>query len=103
MLDSNQREISLQEGRKLSRELNEHLNLKSLPHDPYFETSSLNNQNVQEVFEYIFNYSLPLSADQKKRYRSNDKSVIDLLETSGEGQKKCNCWLLKKNKLLVFH
>ena len=82
------REITLEEGRKLSRELNEHLDLKKLPHDPYFETSSLDNQNVTDVFEYIFQYCLPLSVSQRKKQNA---SVIDLLEESGEGSRKCGC------------
>ncbi|XP_005103568.1 ras-related protein Rab-20 [Aplysia californica] len=92
LLEPEHREITIEEGRKLSRDLNEHIDIRKLPHDPYFETSSLANENVQEVFEYIFQYCLPLSADQKKRHRNQQKSVVDLLENSEEGdkgKKKC--------------
>jgi len=88
-LQSQKRDISIEEGRKLSRELNEHLDLRKLPHDPYFETSSLDNQNVTDVFQYIFQYCLPLSASQQKKQKAG--SVIDLLEESGEGSRKCGC------------
>ncbi|XP_059145852.1 ras-related protein Rab-20-like [Physella acuta] len=90
LLQPEERDITPEEGRKLARELNENIDLSKLPHDPYFETSSLNDQNVKDVFEYIFQHCLPLSADQKRRYNGSDsKGIIDLMESSGEHKRKC--------------
>ncbi|KAK3798916.1 hypothetical protein RRG08_066653 [Elysia crispata] len=57
---------------------------------PYFETSALKNENVTEMFEYIFQRCLPLSAEQQRRFKGK-VSTIDLLEESSEGggRKKC--------------
>uniref|UniRef100_A0A0B7BBB8 Uncharacterized protein n=2 Tax=Arion vulgaris TaxID=1028688 RepID=A0A0B7BBB8_9EUPU len=89
LMDPGSRDITKEEGQKLARELNEHLNLKKLPHDPYFETSSLNNENVREVFEYIFQHCLPLSADQKKRYQEDNGMIV--LTDSPTSSKKAGC------------
>lgn len=89
LLDTVSRDITREEGQKLARELNEHLDLKKLPHDPYFETSSLKNENVKEVFEYIFQHCLPLSADQKKTHQED--SLVDLQKSASAGTKKACC------------
>ncbi|KAI8764449.1 ras-related protein Rab-20 [Biomphalaria glabrata] len=89
LLDQSNRDITPEEGKKLARELNEHLDFKKMPHEPYFETSSLTNQNVDEVFQFIFQYCLPLSAEQKKKYGKG--SVIDLIENSDEHKSTRRC------------
>ena len=74
----------------MSQDLNSHLDLTKDACCPYFETSSLSDTNVQEVFEFIFQKCLPLSAKQLKQQR--DPSVVDLMEASGEGKGGgCKC------------
>ncbi|KAH9512244.1 Ras- protein Rab-20 [Bulinus truncatus] len=87
LLDQRSRDVTPEEGKKLARELNEHLDVKKLPREPYFETSSLKNQNVNEVFEFIFQHCLPLSPEQKK----GNRNTIDLMEDSNEHKAKKRC------------
>ncbi|KAK3088010.1 hypothetical protein FSP39_013393 [Pinctada imbricata] len=69
------REVTVEEARKFSREINDKLDLSKLPGDPYFETSSKSGLNVSEVFEYVFQYCLPLSDAQRK---TQDQETVDL-------------------------
>ncbi|XP_076456852.1 ras-related protein Rab-20-like [Babylonia areolata] len=93
LIADEKREISVEEGRRLAREMNEHLDLSKAKGDPYFETSSKSGQGVEEVFEYIFQHCLPLSAEQRKKQDKARRDTIDLLEDSGEHSpgKKCGC------------
>ncbi|XP_050392603.1 ras-related protein Rab-20 [Patella vulgata] len=88
LLENGKRDITIEEGRKLAQELNEGLDLSKVEGDPYFETSSKNGTNVQEVFEYMFQYCLPLTG-QKSTVR---KDIVDLYETdtnSPRAKKAC--------------
>ncbi|XP_071109379.1 ras-related protein Rab-20-like [Haliotis cracherodii] len=82
------RAVTIEEGVKLAKELNEHLDISKLPRAPYFETSSLNGHNVKELFECIFQYRLPISdADRTRQV----KDTVDLYETGSSGSKKGGC------------
>ncbi|KAK3771551.1 hypothetical protein RRG08_066640 [Elysia crispata] len=91
-LDQSTRDVSAEEGRRLALELNPELDQAYVERcgAPYFETSALKNENVTEMFEYIFQRCLPLSAEQQRRFKGK-VSTIDLLEESSEGggRKKC--------------
>lgn len=65
-LSEDQREVTQQEGKKFAREINDNIDLSKLSTDPYFETSSKTGFNVTEVFEFIFQFCLPLSEAQLK-------------------------------------
>ncbi|KAK7474897.1 hypothetical protein BaRGS_00033852 [Batillaria attramentaria] len=91
LLQPGSREITIEEGKKLAREMNEHIDLSKAPFEPFFETSSRTGEGVKEVFDYIFQYCLPLSAEQKQRHQHE---VVDLTDDSGvkRAQKsKCGC------------
>ncbi|XP_033726939.1 ras-related protein Rab-20-like [Pecten maximus] len=84
------REITVEEAKTFSREINSNIDLSKLPKDPYFETSSLNGSNVTEVFEFIFNHCLPLTDAQKKQ--ASDIGIVDLSKPvggDGKDRKKC--------------
>ena len=53
-------------------------------HEPYFETSSLTGDNVQAVFEYIFNNCLPQAGGD------HSHSTVDLTNSPPK-QKSCAC------------
>ncbi|CAG5121504.1 unnamed protein product [Candidula unifasciata] len=89
LVSSESRDITPEEGKKLAKELNEHLDLRKAPQVPYFETSSLNDENVKDVFEYIFQHCLPLSPDQKKQYQQ--LSLVDLKDSNSSGSQKACC------------
>ena len=94
LVSPEQREITVEEGRRLARELNEHIDLSKAPFEPYFETSSKNGKGVNEVFEYIFQYCLPLSDEQKKKQSHTRRDTVDLMDNSGvhgNGKGKCAC------------
>lgn len=83
------RDITLEEGKKLARELNENIDISKLPSDPYFETSSLNGQHVNEVFEFIFQHCLPLTEAQRKAAYNRNSGTVEL--TQKETTKKGCC------------
>lgn len=87
--ESDSRDVTFDEGQKLAMELNSNLDISSLPHAPYFETSSLLDENIQKVFDFILDYCLPLSAEQKSKQEFSKNSVIDLMEGSNEHSRKC--------------
>lgn len=92
LLPSGQREIKLEEGQNLARELNNHIDLSGAAQLPYFETSSKSGVGVNEVFEYIFQHCLPLSEQQQKKH-SQHRDVVDLYDHSGVHGNKgaCKC------------
>ena len=84
------REITEEEGRRLSQELNSHLDPGRLSRDPFFETSSLTSENVKEVFEFIFQHCLPLPAEYQKKNAQD--STINLHDSCAQQNKsKCAC------------
>ena len=94
LVSPEKREITVEEGKKLAREMNEHLDLSKTPFAPYFETSSKDGLGVGEVFEYIFQHCLPLSDEQRKRQGHVRRDTIDLMDDSGvyrSGKTKCAC------------
>ncbi|RUS75914.1 hypothetical protein EGW08_016327 [Elysia chlorotica] len=86
-LDESTRDVSAEEGRRLALELNPNMDEAYVEKcgAPYFETSALNDENVTEMFEYIFQRCLPLSAEQHRRFKGK-VSTVDLLEESSEGR-----------------
>ncbi|GFO45746.1 ras-related protein rab-20 [Plakobranchus ocellatus] len=92
VLDESTRDVSAEEGRKLALELNPDLDQAyvEMAGAPYFETSALKDENVTEMFEYIFQRCLPLSPEQHNRFKGK-KSTIDLLEDSTEGPNRKKC------------
>lgn len=82
MLEPGKRKITVDEARQYSREINQNLNLSKLTHDPYFETSSLEGINVDDVFEYIFQYCLPLNDVEKIKMRNRNLGTVDLTEST---------------------
>ena len=94
LLTPEQREITVEEGRRLARELNEYIDLSKVPFEPYFETSSKNGDGVDEVFEYIFQYYSSLSDEQKKKQSHSRRDTVDLMDNSGvhvNRKGKCAC------------
>lgn len=85
-LGEDQREVTVQEGKKFAREINDKIDLAKLPIDPYFETSSKTGHNVTEVFEYIFQFCLPLSEAQLQA--ANRQGTVNL-PNGKQSQKKC--------------
>ena len=92
MLSPSTRDVSSDEGRRLALELNPDLDPAYVDKvgPPYFETSAMENENVTEMFEYIFQRCLPLSSDQQRRFKAKTSS-IDLLEDSSEGAGRKRC------------
>ena len=93
ILQPDTREITVEEAKKFSREINENIDLSKLPGAPYFETSAKMGQNVTEVFEYIFQHCLPLSEAQRK---AQDKGTVDLSEPANSQKKSkcCSNWIV---------
>uniref|UniRef100_A0A2C9L5N2 Uncharacterized protein n=1 Tax=Biomphalaria glabrata TaxID=6526 RepID=A0A2C9L5N2_BIOGL len=58
-LDDPKREVTKEEGEEYARQLNMPENLERMSQVPYFETSSLRNENVREMFEFVFKNCLP--------------------------------------------
>ncbi|XP_041361590.1 ras-related protein Rab-20-like [Gigantopelta aegis] len=83
------REILVEEGKKLSMELNEHIDTSTLSRPPYFETSSLNGHNVKDVFEFVFQHCLPLSDSQRKNQHVSN--TVDLYESTKTNSSKKKC------------
>lgn len=94
LIDNEQtREVTVEEAKTFSREINSTIDISKLPKDPYFETSSLSGRNVTEVFEFIFNHCLPLT-DAERKAATTDSGIVDLSKPlegpgSGAGGKKC--------------
>lgn len=93
LLSPEKREISVEDGKRLARELNEHIDLSKSKCEPYFETSSKLGEGVDEVFEFIFQHCLPLSAEQRKKQDKVHRDTIDLLDDNHQPPqgKKCGC------------
>ena len=95
LVNPEQREITVEEGKRLAQEMNEHLDLSRAPFEPYFETSSKDGRGVKDVFEYIFQHCLPLSDEQRKKQGQVRCDTVDLMDDSGvhrSGKTKCACW-----------
>ena len=74
LLTQTERKVSQQDGLLLAKQIN-----SSRPQElPYFETSSLTGQNVNRVFEYIFDTLLPLREGEQRYYRINTPGVVHL-------------------------
>lgn len=88
LLPSRAREVSQDDALILTRELNS----GSLEQLPYFETSSLNGQNVVKVFEYIFTQKLSHLTTEEQN-RNARRSTVDLRSSSGSSSssRKCSC------------
>ena len=82
------REITPEEAKQFSREINQKIDISKLKADPYFETSSKTGNNVTKVFEYIFDYCLPLSDDQKNHSHSR-RDTVQLYDTSPGNKRGC--------------
>ena len=68
------RQVTPDEGYILAKKLN-----SSRPTElPYFETSSVTGQNVDRVFEYIFETLLPLKEGEQKYRRKVNTAVVNL-------------------------
>lgn len=85
LLDSTKREISIEEAVDFAKEINKDIDLSRLKGEPYFETSSKTGYNVAKVFEYMFDYCLPLGEVLQS---SVEKSTVDLQQT-GDSNKSC--------------
>ena len=73
------REITSDDARQFSREINQKIDLSKLKSDPYFETSSKTGNNVTRAFEFIFDYCLPLKeGDMKQPLQKKD--TVDLYD-----------------------
>ncbi|XP_014668560.1 PREDICTED: ras-related protein Rab-20-like isoform X2 [Priapulus caudatus] len=83
----------------LARELNPTWKPEKPP--PYYETSSITGENVNALFEFIFEYFLPLSESEKNQYNQMNKrtkhsvrdGTVDLQSKSVSTKRKC-CSLL---------
>ena len=74
--------------------LAQEVNKRTLPQVPYFETSSVTGQNVNTVFEFIFQTLLPEGGSGDQPYqRARDPDVVDLhgqnLPPEGERARGC--------------
>ncbi len=82
------RKVSQKDGLMFAKEINK----KDLSEIPYFETSSMTGQNVNKMFEYIFDYLLPLKEGEQRYYRRTTPGVVNLQgyakgkEDQGQGQ-----------------
>lgn len=88
------RQVSTEAAEKLALQMNADQSIEKLQKAPYFETSSKTGQNVEEVFDYILQYCLPLSPEQIKRRPTVSKSTINLTDIKSESSteedhKKC--------------
>ena len=72
------REITSDDARQFSREINQKVDLSKLKSDPYFETSSKTGDNVTRAFEFIFDYCLPLKDGDMRPLQKKD--TVDLYE-----------------------
>ena len=86
LLPSHARAVSQDDALILTRELNS----APLEQLPYFETSSLNGQNVVKVFEYIFNQKLS-HQNLEEQNRTVRSSTVDLRSSSRSSSSKCRC------------
>jgi len=83
LLTTRGRAVSFEDGQNLAKEINQPLlNIASV----YFETSSLTGLNIEEVFESLFDLSLPLMAKKE----IGDTSV-KLKDGSVEKISSCAC------------
>lgn len=87
--------VSAEAGIRLARELNKDRHFET--ETPYFETSSLLNKNVDDVFQYIFQTLLPLEKGSYSEMTSKrSRSLLDLespvdskKDGSSTNQKRC--------------
>lgn len=77
LLKTQVRMVSEKEGIDLAKESNPHLDF-SRGNVPYFETSSKTGENVDEMFEYVFQYFYPNNGSRSKfGGKENDSIVLD--------------------------
>lgn len=75
------RSVNEEDGIRLAEEVN-----KTHPSQaPYFETSSLTGENIDEVFEYLFNWCTPKMAAG----RPQDNITVDKEKKGGKGSCAC--------------
>ncbi|KAL3892349.1 hypothetical protein ACJMK2_004562 [Sinanodonta woodiana] len=96
MLQPGSREVTQEEARRFAREINSNLDQKKLDRDPYFETSSKTGMNVTEMFEFIYQYCLPLSEDKKisslaTKRTSASTSTVDLNKPAVSAPQRTKC------------
>ena len=90
--DSN-REITAEAGIVKAKELSDRWNSKEHPsgRTPFFETSSLTGENVQQLFEYIFE-TLTHTVDRKE---CDSKETVDIskdkMNSNSTSKSKCGC------------
>lgn len=83
--------VSMEHAYHFTKELNPQRNLEKVP---YFETSSLTGQNVESVFQYIFETLLPLEGLEEEAQNNKDPDVIYLERSQtpvAENVSKCAC------------
>ena len=87
LLDKDQREISIDEAVEFARDINKDVDLSRLKGEPYFETSSKTGYNVSNVFEYMFEYCLPLGDSDKNQ--KVECSTVDLTQSTRTNKPCC--------------
>ena len=82
LLSKTPRKVSQQDGLLLAKKIN-----SSRPQElPYFETSSLSGQNVNRLFEYIFDTLLPLKEGEQRYHRRTNPGVVNLEDNAKPGE-----------------
>ncbi|XP_054723721.1 ras-related protein Rab-24-like [Uloborus diversus] len=75
LIRSNRRQVTEEEGVELAKKLNPQID----PGNgviPYFETSSKNGLNVDEMFEYIFQYFYPNGGTEPRPLSGEDRNIL---------------------------
>lgn len=90
LLNPNEREISIEEAVQFSKEINKGVDLSRLKGEPYFETSAKTGYNVEKVFQYMFQYCLPLDGDIIPR-KSIEGSTVVLNSKSSQNERRPCC------------
>lgn len=88
LLDHDKREISVEEAIQFSKDINEGLDLSRLKVDPYFETSAKTGYNVEKVFQYLFEYCLPLGGTMPRK-QDESGSRVDITGGQPTGKRGC--------------
>ena len=103
IVDDNCREVDQHHAEKFAMHLNGNRFKEDTNKDfqkPYFETSSVTGQNVDEVFEFIFSTLLPTDKDDASVHRSSsqhrgghiridDDGILDQSQTSKKSKNCC--------------
>ncbi|KAK0050009.1 GTPase IMAP family member, partial [Biomphalaria pfeifferi] len=75
-LDDPKREVSKEDGEEYARQLNTPENLERMSQVPYFETSSLRNENVKEMFEFVFKHCLLERKTEPETWKTSLKNFF---------------------------